>query len=55
MKHIGVKYHFIRELIANGYFELKYIRTEDQLADIITKGLNQKLFVKHRENLNLSF
>lgn len=54
MKHIDVKYNFIRESIANGDFKLKYIRTEEQLADIMTKGLNQKLFVKHRANLILS-
>lgn len=54
MKHIDVKYHFIRESIANGEFKLKYIPTGDQTADIMTKGLNRELFVKHRLSLGIS-
>lgn len=53
MKHIDVKYNFIRESIASGEFKLKYIPTGDQTADIMTKGLGQILFIKHRRNLNL--
>ena len=32
-KHIDVRYHFIREKVENGDVVLKYIPTEDQLAD----------------------
>lgn len=53
MKHIDVKYNFIRESIASGEFELKYVPTGDQVADIMTKGLNRMAFEKHRLNLNL--
>lgn len=53
MKHVDVKYNFIRESITNGEFRLKYIKSNDQTADIMAKGLSQKLFVKHRVNLNL--
>lgn len=54
MKHIDVKYNFIRESIASGEFKLEYIPTGDQVADIMTKGLGQQLFVKHRLNLELA-
>lgn len=54
MKHIDVKYNFIRDSISNNEFKLKYIPTGDQTADIMTKGLGQTSFVKHRKNLNLS-
>lgn len=53
MKHIDIKYNFIREAISIGEFEVKYIPTTDQLADIMTKGLGRELFIKHRMNLNL--
>ena len=38
-KHIDIRYHFIRERIASGEIELRYISTEHQLADILTKAL----------------
>lgn len=53
MKQIDVEHHYIRDEIAKGIFKLNQIPTGDQTADITTKGLNQKLFVKHRVNLNL--
>nr|GFA62596.1 retrovirus-related Pol polyprotein from transposon TNT 1-94 [Tanacetum cinerariifolium] len=38
-KHIDVRYHFIRERVENGIVELFFIRTEYQLADLLTKAL----------------
>lgn len=53
MKHLNIKYHFIREAIANNEVELQYKSTDEQVADIMTKALGRNLFIKHRENLNL--
>lgn len=53
MKHINIKYHFIREVIANGEIELRYKPTDEQIADMMTKALGGKNFIKHRANLNL--
>lgn len=53
MKHIDVKYNFIREAITNKYICVKYIQSTDQLADIMTKALGKTLFEKHRNGLNL--
>jgi hypothetical protein len=38
-KHVAIKYHFIREKIAEGTINLEYMPTEHQLADMLTKGL----------------
>nr|GEU68483.1 hypothetical protein [Tanacetum cinerariifolium] len=38
-KHIDVKYHFIKEKVKKGIFELFFVRTEYQLADLFTKAL----------------
>jgi hypothetical protein len=37
-RHIQVKYHFIRSLVQDNKIQLKYCKTQDQLADIFTKG-----------------
>ncbi len=47
-KHIGIKYHYIREQVGNGKVELEYCRTNDMLADCMTKGLNGEQFEKLR-------
>ena len=46
-KHIGIKYHFIREKVMDGTIELKYVRTDENLADILTKPLNKNLHGFH--------
>ncbi|GKA64660.1 retrovirus-related pol polyprotein from transposon TNT 1-94 [Tanacetum coccineum] len=38
-KHIDIRYHFIKEQVENGVVELYFVRTEYQLADILTKAL----------------
>ena len=50
-KHINIKYHFIREQIANGTICLKYCPTEDMLADLLTKGIGPEKF----ERLRMSY
>ena len=38
-KHIDVKYHFIRECVERGQFQVKRVCTEGQRADALTKAL----------------
>lgn len=38
-KHIDVHYHYTREQLELGCFKLLYVPTENNLADILTKGL----------------
>ncbi|GJR51337.1 retrovirus-related pol polyprotein from transposon TNT 1-94 [Tanacetum coccineum] len=43
-KHINDRYHFIKEQVERGIIELYFVRTEYQLADMITKALSQDRF-----------
>ncbi|QRV85528.1 Copia-like polyprotein/retrotransposon [Ceratobasidium sp. AG-Ba] len=45
-KHIRVKYHFIREVIALKELDLQYVSTEDQVADALTKALGRVKFTR---------
>lgn len=47
-KHIRVRYHFLRELTKEGIVKLDYCRTEEQLADVMTKPLKLASFQKIR-------
>lgn len=53
MKHVDVRYKFIREAISNGKIKVEYMPTGEQIADIMTKRLGKTLLEKHRNGLNL--
>ena len=52
-KHIDVRYHFIREKFRDGVFQLEYVHTSNQLADIFTKPLNFETFKRLRELIGI--
>ena len=43
-KHIEVDCHYIRGKIQTKEIETPFVKSEDQLADIFTKGLSAKVF-----------
>ncbi|KAK8933696.1 putative protein phosphatase 2C 33 [Platanthera zijinensis] len=52
-KHIRVKYHFVRESAEEGLISVKFIRSEDQLGDILTKSLGKTKFHELRSKIGL--
>lgn len=52
-KHIDIRYHFIREKFNENLFELKYINTNDMLADMFTKALPAPKFIDFVEKLGI--
>ena len=43
-KHVDVRYHFVRELVANGDIHIQKISTEDNPADMGTKTVTAAKF-----------
>jgi hypothetical protein len=43
-KHISIKYHFIREHVAEKNIRVEYVGTKEQVADIFTKHLRREAF-----------
>ena len=54
-KHIDVRHHFIRDHQQKGGICIESVGTEDQLADIFTKSLDEKRFCKLRNELNILY
>jgi hypothetical protein len=52
-KHINIRHHILREKEANEDIALQNVRSEEQLADIFTKPLNEHIFVRLRNELNV--
>lgn len=46
LKHIDIKYNFVKEKVEQGLIRVMYISTNNQLADIMTKPLTTHLFRK---------
>jgi hypothetical protein len=52
-KHIDMRHHFLRDHEAKGDIELCHVNTENQLADIFTKPLDETRFCFLRSELNI--
>ena len=54
-KHIGVRYHNVRECVEEKKVELLFIEGSENPADMFTKNLGHVKFLKFREQLGLEF
>ena len=52
-KHIEIDFHFVREKVALGALDVRFIASGDQLADIFTKPCTDLALCRIRSNLNL--
>jgi hypothetical protein len=52
-KHIEVKYHLVRESAENGRIKVEFIRSEEQLGDILTNPLDRVKFLELRTKIGL--
>jgi hypothetical protein len=52
-KHIDTKYHYMRQCIEEDRVNVKFVGTNEQLADILTKPLGGVKFVELRSRIGL--
>jgi histone deacetylase 1/2 len=52
-KHIEVDFHFVRERVAQGLLQIRFVSTNDQVADGFTKSIPVRELERFRYNLNL--
>ena len=53
LKHIDIRYHFIRDYVQRGAVQLKYIPIGEHVADILTKALGKIKFTYFVENMGM--
>ncbi|KAK9200365.1 hypothetical protein WN944_015562 [Citrus x changshan-huyou] len=53
-KHIGVQYHFVREVVEDENVDLQKIHTKENLADVLTKPINVDKFIWSRSSCGLA-
>ncbi len=52
-KHINIQWNYQRERIEDGSVEFRYLPTEEQIADGLTKALKREKFLIFRRDLGL--
>ena len=53
LKHIEIKYHYIRDMVQRGVVKLQYVATEEHIVDVLTKPLARVKFKYFREKLGV--
>jgi hypothetical protein len=53
MKHIEIRHHFIWDYVNRGDIDLSYVGTNEQLANIFMKPLDEARFRELRHELNI--
>ena len=52
-KHIEIKFHYIRQLVKEKEVAMEFCKSEDQVADILTKPLQAEAFYKLNHKLGV--
>ena len=50
-KHLNIKYHHFREEVKKGTVSIYHVTTGEQMADMLTKPLDETLFDRHRKKM----
>lgn len=53
LKHVDIKYNFVRDYYFKGVVQVEYVNTKEQIGDILTKALSGEQFLNLHELLNL--
>ncbi len=54
-KHIDITYHFIREKVQAGEIEITHVSTNQQAADLLTKGVEREKWATQIKLIGLTF
>jgi hypothetical protein len=52
-KHIDIRHHILRDHVIKGDIEISHVRTNEQLASIFTKPLDERRFRELSSELNI--
>lgn len=52
-KHFDIKLHFIRQQLNRKVLELRYIPTQNNVADIMTKAVQRPVLERHRDGMGM--
>ena len=51
LKHIEIKFHYIRDMVQRGVVKLQYVATNEHIVDVLMNPLARVNFEYFKENL----
>ena len=48
-RHVDCRYHFVREMIVDGFLRVKFVRSTENISDPYTKNVSGQTFEVHTE------
>ena len=52
-KYIDIRYHHIRKTVQDGTIDIRYCRTNEMIADLLTKPLSREQFERLRRVMGM--
>jgi len=52
-KHIEMRFHYLTEQVRKGKLKLEHSKSENQIADVLTKGVKIEVFTKPRDLMEI--
>ena len=52
-KHIEIQFHYVNEHYQNKIIDIIKVESKENLADVLTKALDSKIFIENRNKLRL--
>ena len=53
LKHIEMRYHYIRDMVQRGAIKIQYVSTNEEVVDVLTKPLSRVKFEHFRDKLGI--
>jgi hypothetical protein len=50
-RHMDTRYHYVNELQDNGLIKVKFVRSEDNVADVATKNVSGDVMDRHQDRI----
>ena len=50
-KHIDTRFHLVREFIQDDILKIEFVRSNENVADIFTKNVDEKTYSKHADKI----
>jgi hypothetical protein len=48
-KHVGARYHYVREFIEEGFIRVVFVRSVDNKSGMFTKNVSIELYERHKQ------
>ena len=45
-KHVDMRYHYVNEMVLDGFLKIKFVKTEENVEDIFTKNMSSEAYKK---------